>query len=135
PPRAPLVLHRVRLLAPASRVKLHRVRDAVEPEALRPQRERAHHAHTRPVRLLGGVHALVQDVPRGRVRVVDPDAVDVDQRGAPLAVEQVIERRERQDLVDLHQPAPLAIVTPVSPRFTRYVARTPASTSPSTVTL
>ena len=62
------------------------------------------HGHARRVRALGpggrlpAVGLLVQDVPLGGEAILRPEPLDVDQRALPLAVEQVLEGGDRQEI-------------------------------------
>lgn len=100
--RSLFVLDGVGDFSSAASMELDNICEPPEPQPIRTQRQASYHPDTRTDLDLLLVDALVGVGSQDRVLVLDPHAVDMDQRALTLAVGQVFERRDGEKIVDLH---------------------------------
>lgn len=84
-------------------MKLYRIGDAADAQALRDQRNRARHPNATPMIAARLIDPRMYDLSLHGGDVVLPYPLDVDQRRLPLAEHDVLQSRQRQESIDLAQ--------------------------------
>jgi hypothetical protein len=97
---ATLVLHRI--WPPTSlliSVKLHHIRLAGQAKAQGTQGQSGFDPNTVPAQMFATIHPLMHDAALSGEHIFRPDLLDMDQGALPLTEQQMLQSRERQQIV------------------------------------